>query len=355
MTWWIRAAESGYVPDLLLRAGIRGLLRARLRDAGRDWADAGESGLVRRLSEAPIASEPELANEQHYELPAPFFRLMLGPRLKYSACLWESPDGSPVESLAAAEQAMLRLTCARARIEDGMAVLDLGCGWGSLGLWIAEQFPGCRVTAVSNSRLQQEFIGERAAALGLGNVETRLADVNDFEPGRRFDRVVSIEMFEHVRNYGRLLARIANWLEPEGRLFVHIFCHRELGYLYEQEGPGDWMARHFFSGGVMPSRTLLERFDADLRVRESWSIDGTHYARTLEAWLERIDADREEALSILGRHYGPDDAKRWFVRWRLFLLGCAELFAYRRGREWMVGHYLLERSRGPRTTAPSLQ
>jgi cyclopropane-fatty-acyl-phospholipid synthase len=223
-----------------------------------------------------------------------------------------------------------------------MSVLDLGSGWGSMGLWIAERFPRCRVTTVSNSEPQQCFIRERAAERGLDNVETIRADVNLFSPQATWDRVVSVEMFEHVRDHAQLLSRIAGWLGPQGKLFVHIFCHRTTCYPFEIDGDNDWMARHFFTGGMMLSFDLLNGIDRDMRVAQRWEVEGTHYARTLTAWLQRLDARRDEAMKILTAHYGADRARVWFVRWRLFLLSCAELFGFREGREWLVGHYLFE-------------
>jgi cyclopropane-fatty-acyl-phospholipid synthase len=341
MNTLINVAESGFVPDAILRAGIRRLLRQRLKDQVHERERGfGVQTMASMMTDAPIATDTETANDQHYELPAEFFQLMLGPRLKYSSCLWDSPQGE----LADAEDSMLGLTCDRAGVADGMSVLDLGSGWGSMGLWIAERFPRCRVTCVSNSAPQQAFIRDRAAECGLQNLETFRADVNDFEPASAFDRVISIEMFEHMRNYEQLLSRISNWLSPDGCLFVHIFCHQHFAYFYEQDGRNDWMARHFFTGGLMPSLDLLERFDSHLRVARRWTVNGTHYSRTLLAWLEKLDQQSDEALRILAEHYGPKESARWLVRWRLFLLACAELFGYRQGEEWLVGHYLLRKS-----------
>ena len=329
----IRIAESGYLPDALIRVGIRGLLRRRLADEGRP------SRIVETLSKGPIAVETGQANEQHYEVPAAFFKLMLGPHLKYSSCHWSCAG----QSLEEAEAEMLTLTCERAAIEDGMAVLDLGCGWGSLSLWIAERYPRPEVTSVSNSGSQAAFIRRRAKERDLRNLTVISQDINRFETVKRYNRIVSVEMFEHMRNYQELLSRVADWLDDDGKVFVHIFCHRELAYLFEIAGDDDWMARYFFTGGLMPSLDLLGCFDKDLRVTRQWTVGGSHYQRTLLAWLRNLDDRRSAVLDVLGRHYGPDQARRWFVRWRLFLLGCAELFGYREGREWMVAHHLLEK------------
>jgi cyclopropane-fatty-acyl-phospholipid synthase len=235
---------------------------------------------------------------------------------------------------------MLALTCERAGIEDEMRVLDLGCGWGSLSTWIARNYPHCRVLALSNSKDQREHILSRRDTLGLTGLEVVTADVNYFEASDRFDRVVSVEMFEHVRNHPLLLSRIARWLEPEGRLFVHAFCHRSLAYPYEAEGESNWMGRHFFTGGMMPSDAWLLRCQDDLRVLRQWRLSGEHYQRTLDAWLRNLDTSRELAREILQDVYGPDQASIWLQRWRLFLLACSELFGYRGGQEWWVGHYL---------------
>lgn len=338
LAWAIGLAEHGLVPDILVRAGIRRLLAARLaevRRGGPEGRRERQEAFVEALRREPIAAEPVAANRQHYELPAEFFAAVLGPRLKYSCCLW--PAG--VETLAAAEQAMLELTCARAGVADGMNVLDLGCGWGSLSLYLAERYPGSRVTAVSNSGSQAEFIRRRARESGLANLEAVTADVNGFAPAGRFDRVLSIEMFEHLRNWQALLARIATWLEPDGRLFVHVFCHRDAAYLFEAAGEADWMARHFFTAGLMPSEELLARCQRDLLLERRWAVDGRHYARTLEAWLRNQDAARARLLPILADAGGAAGAERAFARWRMFFMACAELFNYADGTEWIVSHY----------------
>jgi cyclopropane-fatty-acyl-phospholipid synthase len=333
----IGVAESGRLPDAWLRAGIRHLVAGRQRET---LAADFETRLARKLAfldelrHGPIAVATERANQQHYEVPPAFFEQVLGPRLKYSCALFEPGVGS----LAEAESRMLAATCERAGLEDGMRVLDLGCGWGSLTLWIAEQLPGCRVLGVSNSKPQREHILRRAAERGLSNVEVETTDVNGFEPERRFDRVVSVEMFEHVRNHEALLARIAGWLEPEGRLFVHHFCHREAAYPYEDEGSGDWMARHFFTGGIMPSEDLLLLRQRDLEVEAQWRVSGLHYEKTSNAWLANLDARGAAVREVLAGAYGERDAALWRQRWRMFFMACAELFGFRGGEEWFVTH-----------------
>jgi cyclopropane-fatty-acyl-phospholipid synthase len=331
----IDLAERGLVPDFLVRRGIRRMVRERLAEIRHGDPAAAERAWAAQLRHSPVALVPQRANEQHYEVEPAFFRRVLGPRLKYSCALF--PEG--VRDLAAAEEAMLELSCRRAEVEDGMRVLDLGCGWGSLSLYLAERFPGARVLAVSNSKRQREFILARARAAGLGNVEAVTADVNFFEAEGRFDRVMSVEMLEHVRNYQLLLRRIASWLEPDGRLFVHVFSHRRAAYPYEDRGDGDWMARHFFSGGQMPSHDLLLQFQDDLVLEDRWRIDGRHYQKTAEAWLGNLDADRGACLRELAATYGAERAALWLRRWRLFFLGCAELFGCRDGAEWGVSHY----------------
>lgn len=342
MSLGIEAVERGLIPDVITRAAIRRLCQRRLRESDRDSdnADSREfQAFVESMRAGPIAPVPEKANEQHYELPPEFFTAVLGPHRKYSSCFWPTAD----TSLRDAEAAALEVTCQRAELADGQQILELGCGWGSLSLWMAERYRNSRITAVSNSAPQRRFIESEAASRGLTNLHVITADMNQFATeSHRFDRVVSVEMFEHMRNYELLLERIASWLRPEGRLFVHHFCHQRLVYPFETEGDANWMGRYFFTGGLMPSENMLRQFDRHMTVVEQWRWDGTHYQRTSEAWLANLDAHRREVLPILAATYGRDEARRWFHRWRLFFLAVSELFGYANGREWFVSHSLLQ-------------
>lgn len=269
-------------------------------------------------------------------MPAKFFETVLGPAVKYSCCLWDAPGGR----LEHAEQAALRTTCERLGIEDGQRVLDLGCGWGSAALWIARRLPNCSVTAVSNSRLQREFIQARARALDLGNLRAVTAEIGDFHPQERFDRILSIEMFEHLRNHAELMRHIATWLDPSGRLLVQVFCHRRFAYRFETDGAANWRGRHFFTGGTMPSEAYLTKFRDHLECRRTWTWGGRHYRRTAEAWLRNLDRRKGRALAALEPAYGPAEAGRWLRRWRIFFLACTVLWGFRDGKEWYVAQYL---------------
>lgn len=338
----IQWAERGWVPDSLIRVGIRRLCEERLRD---------EEGLLRQhgrgfrdqrfdtLRASPIAVETEAANEQHYEVPTEFYRLVLGKHLKYSACWFDRPD----VGLDEAEAAMLERYAERADLQDGQRVLDLGCGWGSVSLWLAARHPHSRITAVSNSATQRAWIEEQARLRGLNNLQVITCDVNQLNFDEAFDRIVSVEMLEHVRNYDALFARIRNWLKPDGIFFVHIFCHRDLVYPFETEGENNWMGRYFFTGGLMPSVDTFAKVQNHLRIEQQWEVNGTHYARTAEAWLDNLDEHRDAVMKIFSEAYGEADAKRWVQRWRMFFMACAELFGYRDGNEWLVCHYRFRR------------
>lgn len=335
-------ADLGWLPDQLIRFGIRRLDKKRLQaEARRNSEDNGNvlKRFIENMRHSPIALQPRKPNEQHYEIPPAFFQRVLGKHLKYSGCYW--PQG--VMNLDEAEEKMLLLTCERAQLHDGMEILELGCGWGSLCLWIARHYPNSQILAVTNSRLQEAFIRSKIAAEKLNNIRVITADMNDFLPDRQFDRVVSVEMFEHMRNWPLLLHRISCWLKPEGRLFLHIFTHRRFTYSYDAEDDENWMGKYFFSGGVMPSDELLFYFLDHLTVDQHWHVNGLHYSKTAEAWLENLKRNRTHILPIMQDVYGPQDAERWLQRWRIFFMACAELWGYGNGQEWLVSHYLLNK------------
>ena len=338
----INWVEQGLVPDAVIRTAIRRLCEQRLKDIGSgdcEMAARGTESFVREMDASEIAPLAKLANDQHYELPAEFFALVLGPRRKYSSAWW--PTGTT--NLAKAEVMALAASCEHAQIADGQSILELGCGWGSLTLWIAERYPRSRITAVSNSHSQRAWIIDEVRRRRVQNVEVITADMNEFtvEPG--FDRVVSVEMFEHMRNWRSLFERVHGWLRPGGRFFLHVFCHRSTPYPFVNGSPSDWMSQHFFSGGMMPSDELALRFQDHLRFLRRSRWDGRHYEMTANAWLANLDAHRAEALPVLAATYGEANAEQWLQRWRMFFMACAELFGYRDGQEWWVSHYLFDR------------
>lgn len=346
----LRASERGWVPDPVIRFGIRRLSAARLDEERSLSQRSGSSigALRERMSVGPVALATEAANRQHYELPPELFVHTLGPRLKYSCCSWDSG----VTTLAEAEDRALDETCRRARIQDGMDILELGCGWGSLTLWMATHYPNSRITAVSNSVVQRRHIESAARASRLDNLHVITADMNSFDTPLDFDRVVSVEMFEHMHNYRELLRRCSGWMRKNGLLFVHLFAHRHYAYKYQTDGTSNWMARHFFTGGVMPSLDFLPGFQENVRLLEQWWWDGEHYSRTAEAWLENMNQNKDILLETLAAAYGADNADLWYQRWRMFYLACAELWGYRQGREWGVAHYLFERRAAPSAVSP---
>ncbi|MEY2721644.1 MAG: Cyclopropane-fatty-acyl-phospholipid synthase [Pseudomonadota bacterium] len=345
----MRLVEKDLIPDWLIRHRIRDLLAQRLREEDKGDPESQQAHLmqmVRKLRESPIAINTAEANQQHYEVPTAFYLKTLGKHLKYSSCYFDDFDiEHAAHNLDAAEARMLALTCERARLRNGDRILELGCGWGSLSLWMAEKFPDSRITAVSNSRTQKLFIDAKAAERGLKNLEIVTCDANrlEFGPETRFDRVVSVEMFEHMRNYETLLGRISGWMSPGATLFVHIFTHHRFAYTFEVRDDSDWMAKYFFTGGIMPSDDLLHYFQRDLRLVDHWQVDGRHYQLTSEAWLQKMDAHRQALMPVMAEAYGSEHALKWWVYWRIFFMSCAELFGYRGGREWLVSHYLFER------------
>lgn len=329
----INLAEHRILNDKLIRKGIRKLLAERLNSLKQHPKSAYE--WVRELQKRQVAESTDAANEQHYEIPADYFRDVLGPNLKYSCGYWN--DGC--ESLEQSEVEMLKLSCERAAILNGQRILELGCGWGSLSLWMAEHYPMSGIVAVSNSNSQREYIEGQARARGLSNLRVITCDINEFEPAGAFDRVVSVEMFEHVRNHRQLFERIQNWLRPEGKLFVHVFAHREQSYLFDPKSSKDWMSRYFFTGGIMPSADLLPTAAQDCLMEDArWEVNGIHYSKTLEAWLEKQDARESRVMRVLRKCYGRK-TRVWLQRWRMFYMACSELFAYNDGQEWVVMHY----------------
>ena len=334
----IHMAERQVLPDRVIREGIRKLLKKRLSELGSNVADDPERyrhKFMEQLQVAGIAEDTAAANEQHYEIPDAFFETVLGHRLKYSSCYYESGD-----TLDQAEERMLRLTSERAELSSASQVLELGCGWGSLTLWMLEHYPNLKVTAMSNSASQQAHIQEAVEANGWSDrAEIIRCDINAFQPDQTFDRIVSVEMFEHVRNYPQLFQRLSNWLQPGGKLFVHVFAHRDIPYLFEHRGSADWMTRYFFTGGTMPSHDLLPLCATSLELEADWRVDGTHYAKTAEGWLENLDKHHDQVRGIFAKVYPVNDVDIWIQRWRMFFMSCAELFAFKGGTEWAVSHY----------------
>lgn len=333
----IELAEKGIIPDYFIRQGIVRNCENRLNNenvSNTEKVSSKKQIWIEQMKESPIALVPEKANEQHYEVPPAFFENVLGKHLKYSSGYW--PDG--VNSLDESEESMLELSFERAQLADGDSILELGCGWGSLTCYMALKLPNSKITAVSNSKDQKEYIINRCKNQGLDNIEVITADMNDFGTENKYDRVVSIEMFEHMRNYKKLLSKISSWLNDDGKLFIHIFTHQSVVYPFENQGEADWMAREFFSGGMMPSHDLLLHFQDDLIIDDVWSMSGTHYEKTSLAWVNKMDANKDSIMKIFLKTYG-DDAKLWFQRWRIFFMSCEKLFGYNNGSEWGVSHY----------------
>lgn len=337
-----RLLESNLVPDAVVRLGIRNMLAQKLKDEEKLCQNSVESKLTEFAEELklqPIAIATAKANQQHYEVPTEFYKLVLGPHLKYSCAFWSEQT----KNLKQAEEAMLNLTCERAEIKDtGMHILELGCGWGSLSLWMAEQYPTAKILAISNSKTQKEYIDGQILNRGLKNLEVRTCDINDFETDNKFDRVVSIEMFEHLKNYELLFERISGWLLPTGKLFVHIFSHKKFAYHYVNVDGNDWLTEHFFTGGMMPADNLFSHFQRHLAVSKQWQLNGSHYQKTCAAWLANMDGNRSAIEPILADTYGSDAVRKWWVYWRLFFLACEELFNFKHGEEWIVSHYLFD-------------
>lgn len=334
---WI---EQGYVPDSVVRMGIRKLCRQRLIEEKVDDVESADHRyfeFLNELKQSPLAIDTDKANEQHYEVDADFFHWALGARRKYSSSYYHSD-----ESLDQAEENMLSLYLERGEFVDGQDILELGCGWGSITLYMAEKLPNSKITAVSNSNSQRRYIMGQCKEKGFDHVEVITCDINELKLEQQFDRVISIEMFEHVRNYYNLFKNIAGWLKDDGKMFVHVFCHRYLMYPFIAEGDDNWMAKHFFSGGQMPAVDTFSHFQQHLQLERRWVNSGKHYEKTSNHWLENMDKNKVQILPIFEKTYGAD-AKLWFQRWRIFFMSCAELFGYNDGKEWLVSHYLFNK------------
>lgn len=337
MSILIDVVERGYVPDFAIRFGIRGLLKKRLQEI-KENQTFHRNVILEELKEAPIAIETDAANAQHYELPSDFFYLALGKHLKYSSAFFDNEK----TTLDAAEEKMLNLYCERAQLRDGLDILELGCGWGSLTLFLARKYPNSKITAISNSHGQRKHIEAVVESEGLKNVKIITTDINNFAINQKFDRIMSIEMFEHLRNYKEIFSKVASWLKDDGKVFIHIFCHSDATYYFETEGDDNWMGKYFFTGGIMPSFDLFERVQDSLSLIEKWNVNGKHYQKTSEEWFLNMERNKDSIMKIMAKTYGEKDAKRWFNRWKIFFASCAELFGHNDGQEWFVGHYLFE-------------
>ncbi|MBE9462955.1 SAM-dependent methyltransferase [Dyadobacter subterraneus] len=341
--WYDQLLINDQIPDFLIRLGIRKYLKQRLDDENQGNADSQKLHLlnfVEKLKTFPIAVNTADANEQHYEVPTPFYQYCLGENLKYSCGFWK--EG--VTDIDTSEKDMLEITCERAELKNGQEVLELGCGWGSLSLFMSTKYPESSFTVVSNSRTQKEYIDQQAVERNIKNLKVITADMNTFQIDEKFDRVVSVEMFEHMRNYQLLMKKIASFLKDDGKLFIHIFTHKEYAYLFEVKDETDWMSKYFFSGGVMPSNDLLLYFNEDMQIERQWLVNGTHYAKTSEAWLSNMDAHKAEIMPLFEKTYGENQALKWWVYWRIFYMSCTELWNYNHGNEWMVSHYLFHKT-----------
>ena len=343
--WYDGLVEKDLIPDFLIRNRIRALLRQRLRDEDKGSAEANKANLLKLIAElkaSPIAINTADANEQHYEVPTEFYQYCLGKHLKYSSGYWKAG----VTDIDTSERDMLELTCERAGLQDGQDVMELGCGWGSLSLFMAAKYPNSRFTVVSNSRTQKIYIDDQAKQRGITNLQVITCDINNFSIDKKFDRVVSVEMFEHMRNYQKLMKLVADALRPDGKLFVHIFTHKTLAYKFEVIDESDWMSRYFFTGGIMPSDDLLFYFDDDLVREQHWIVNGMHYSKTSEAWLANMDRHKAQIMPLFEKTYGKEQATKWWVYWRIFYMACAELWGFNNGNEWMVSHYLFVKRSG---------
>ena len=335
--FFVRGMEKGYVPDPVIRFGIRNLLKQRLKDMKSQDLDSH----TKLLKESPLAIMTKQANEQHYEVPTEFYELCLGQHKKYSSCYWDENTSE----LEQAEQKALDISIERAEIKDGMRILELGCGWGSLSLELARRFPNSPVTVVSNSATQKQFIDSQAHKRGFKNLTVLTRDLGKEENynfgEEKFDRVMSIEMMEHLRNYEKFFSLVSKSMKPDAKFFIHVFTHKTNPYFFETEGEDNWMGKYFFSGGQMPARDLFDQFNKHLNVANKWDWNGTHYQKTLEAWLLKMDQNEEQVRVLFKQAYGAENVELWVNRWRVFYMACSELFGFNKGQEWAVTHYLL--------------
>lgn len=350
LMWYDRIIDSGMAPDFILKAAVRFSLREKTSGSA---AGAGNKNdieamqkykteFVENLKRSPVALRTDDSKHQHYEVPSEFFNLVLGSYMKYSCGWWADLETSEksAENLNHSETAMLELSAARAEIKDGMSILDLGCGWGSFSIYLAQHFPESAITAVSHSATQKKWIDDKAASLKLRNIRVITADMIDFEADEKYDRIVSIEMFEHMRNWKELFGRISRWLKSDGQFFMHIFTTEGVPWFYDADNDSDWMAKNFFAGGMMPASDLVLYFAENLHIEKVWKVSGRHYAKTLLAWLHRMDRNKKSIMPVFQNAYGSN-AVRWWNRWRLFFLSCAVFFGHKKGSLWNVTHYLL--------------
>lgn len=339
MSTAIKLMEEGKIPEWILYQAIRLVCIERLWAERKPTIEEERESIFKfrdKLKTLPLALVPEKANEQHYEVPSEFYTYCLGKHKKYSSAYFANKN----TSLDKAESDMLELTCSRAELKNGDNILELGCGWGSLTLWMAEKYPNSLITAVSNSNGQREYIENQAKLRGLDNIRVITSDINNFIIDTKFDRIVSVEMFEHLRNYELLFKKISSWLKPNGKLFVHIFCHKKYAYEYETEGTTNWLGKYFFTGGMMPSEDLFLLFPSHLKIEHQWRVNGMHYSLTSKAWKENLIRNKTQALKVLAETYGQENATIWFERWKVFFIACEVLFGYKSGKEWYVSHYL---------------
>lgn len=342
MSLSLKLAEKKLIPDWLIRIGIRNLLKDRIAEISLDNPENLQKhkiDFVKKMNASPIAIDTNLANDQHYEVPASFYHYALGKNKKYSSCYWSNKT----KTLDEAEQLALRKTCEHAELENGHRILELGCGWGSLTLWMAKKYPKSEIIAVSNSNSQRKYIEEQAKQRKLNNVRIITCNMTEFDTKLKFDRIVSVEMFEHMRNFAVLYHKISNWLKKDGKFFKHIFVHKSSPYLFQVKDKNDWMSQYFFSGGMMPSIDLPLYFQSSLKLQNQWLWDGTHYAKTAREWLNNTDRNKKEIMNIFQNCYGADIAKLWLQRWRIFFMACEELWNYDQGQEWMVAHYIFSK------------